>query len=173
MNDESRKMISRRQMLKLLGASAAGMVLAACSPQGGGETQPTSAPGQAATQPAAAPTEAGAVVTQPVTAPSANIETGKLVCMLCCGTDETRELQKQFNEYFTQTYPSIETALELPPAGQNYFEKLQTMFAAGTPPDVFDMWEGYVQPYAENGALMDLSPYIETSPWKMDDFQPA
>jgi multiple sugar transport system substrate-binding protein len=94
--------------------------------------------------------------------------------MLCCGTDDTRELQRKFNAYFMEKYPGIEATLELPPAGTNYFEKLQTLIAAGTPPDVFDMWEGYVQPYAANGALMDLTPYVEADKeWKMDDFQPA
>ena len=48
------------------------------------------------------------------------------------------------------------------------------MIAAGTAPDVFDMWEGYVQPYAANGVLMDFTPYIDADPeWKMADFQPA
>jgi multiple sugar transport system substrate-binding protein len=147
-------------MLKLLGVGSAGLVLAACTPKA------TEAP---------APTEAGATG-DTTTAPSttSNIETGHLTCLLCCGTDETHELQEKFNEYFTKTYPSIETSLELTPAGQNYFEKLQTLIAAGTPPDVFDMWEGYVQPYAENGVLADLTPYVEADPvWKMDDFQPA
>ena len=36
------------------------------------------------------------------------------------------------------------------------------------------MWEGYVQPYAANGVLADLTPYVQADPeWKMDDFQPA
>ena len=97
-----------------------------------------------------------------------------MTVLLCCGTDETHELQKRFNTDFEANYPGIKTSLELTPAGQNYFEKLQTLIAAGTPPDVFDMWEGYVAPYAANGALKDLTPYVDADPeWKMSDFQPA
>jgi multiple sugar transport system substrate-binding protein len=158
MSDLLKRTLSRRQMLKLLGVGSAGLVLAACAPQAT-ETAPP------------AEGEAGDVVDKPA---SSNIESGNLVCLLCCGTDESRELQARFNEYFDKTYPSIKTSLELTPAGQNYFEKLQTMIAAGTPPDVFDMWEGYVQPYAANGVLMDLTPYVEADPeWSMEDFQPA
>ena len=161
MKDQSKKFVSRRQMLKMIGTGAAGLALAAC-------TSPAKPTEQA--QPPAAPEKAAE---EPAKAPASKIETGKLTVLLCCGTDQTHELQQRFNDYFDKTYPSIKTSLELPPPGQNYFEKLQTLFAAGTPPDVFDMWEGYVQPYAANGALLDCTPFIEASDWKMDDFQPA
>jgi multiple sugar transport system substrate-binding protein len=51
--------------------------------------------------------------------------------------------------------------MELLPAGQNYLEKLQAQLGAGTVPDVFDMWEGYIQPYAQNGVLLNLDPFFE------------
>jgi multiple sugar transport system substrate-binding protein len=153
MSEIVKQSLSRRQMLKLLGVGSAGLVMAACAPK----AAPTEDKNAAAAKPAAS-----------------KIETGHLTCLLCCGTDETHELQKQFNDYFSKTYPSITTSLELTPGGTNYFEKLQTLIAAGTPPDVFDMWEGYVQPYAANGVLQDLTPYVQADPeWKMDDFQPA
>ena len=156
MNDHVLYPMSRRQLLKMAAVGTAGLVLASCAPRAtdtpAAEEEPAQSGGETAS----------------------NIETGKLVCLLCCGTDETHELQKKFNAWFTQTYPTIQTSLELTPGGTNYFEKLQTLIAAGTPPDVFDMWEGYVQPYAENGVLMDLTPYIEADKeWTMDDFQPA
>ena len=146
---------SRRQMLKLMATGTAGVVLAACAPQ--------------ATQAPAATSESTGGETMP-----SKLEDGNLVCLLCCGTDETHALQEKFNTEFTAKYPGVKTSLELTPGGQNYFEKLQTMIAAGTPPDVFDMWEGYVQPYAANGVLMDFTPFIDADPeWKMEDFQPA
>ncbi len=158
MTNEPKNFRSRRQMLKLMATGTAGIVLAACAPQA------TEAPTQAA---------GGNEEPAPTTAVS-KIEEGSLVCLLCCGTDETHALQEKFNTYFSTTYPSIKTSLELTPGGTNYFEKLQTMIAAGTAPDVFDMWEGYVQPYAANGVLMDFTPYVDADPeWKMDDFQPA
>jgi multiple sugar transport system substrate-binding protein len=157
MLNQSKLGLTRRQMLKLMGTGSAAALLAACAPKAA-ETQ--------------APQEAQPEVSgeQPATS---KLEQGKLTCLLCCGTDETHELQQRFNEWFTQTY-GVETSLELTPAGTNYFEKLQTLVAAGTPPDVFDMWEGYVAPYAANGVLMNLTPFVEADPeWKMDDFQPA
>ena len=155
MQSQTKNWISRREMLKLLGTGTAGLILAACAPKV--VQTPTMVPEEGPTEPQ-----------------GVKIEEGKLTCLLCCGTDATHELQERFNAYFEETYPSIDASLELTPGGTNYFEKLQTLIAAGTPPDVFDMWEGYVQPYAANGVLMDLTPYVETDPeWKMGDFQPA
>jgi multiple sugar transport system substrate-binding protein len=157
MKQQMKQSISRRQMLKFLGVGSASLVLAACAP--------------AATEVAKTDGQSEGLVDKPM---GSTIEQGKLTCLLCCGTSETHELQERFNTWFEDKYPSIDANLELTPAGQNYFEKLQTLVAAGTPPDVFDMWEGYVQPYAENGVLMDLTKYVEADPvWKMDDFQPA
>jgi ABC-type glycerol-3-phosphate transport system substrate-binding protein len=160
MKDQSKHSLSRRQMLKLLGAGSIGALLAACSAQTPEQTPLVEAETE------------GEGEKGPTTA--SKIEQGKLTCMLCCGTDDSRELQEKFNQWFMEQYPGIEATLELPPAGTNYFERLQTLVAAGTPPDVFDMWEGYVAPYAANGVLMDLTPFVEADPeWKMEDFQPA
>jgi multiple sugar transport system substrate-binding protein len=156
MKEQNKPILSRRQMLKMMAMGSAGALLAACAPKTTPTTEPTMAQEQA-------PQTGGL-----------QIETGHLTCLLCCGTDDTHELQARFNTYFEETYPTITTSLELTPGGTNYFEKLQTLVAAGTPPDVFDMWEGYVQPYAANGVLMDLTPYVEAdSEWTMDSFQPA
>lgn len=144
---------SRRQMLKMLGVGSAGLVLAACAPQ----AQSTEAP------------------TEDVSggAPS-GLEEGELKVLLCCATEQSRGLQDRFSADFTARNPGVKVTVEQPPPGTNYFEKLQTLVAAGTPPDVFDMWEGYVAPYAQNGVLKDLTPFVEADPeWKMDDFQPA
>jgi multiple sugar transport system substrate-binding protein len=158
MNDQSKRSISRRQMLKMFGIGSAGLVLAACAPESTEVAKPDGS-------------QSGEVPGDPS---STNLEQGTLTTLMCCGTDESKELQATFNTYFEQTYPGIKCNLELTPAGMNYFEKLQTLIAAGTPPDVFDMWEGYVQPYAANGVLMDMTPYVEADPeWNMDDFQPA
>jgi multiple sugar transport system substrate-binding protein len=163
MIDQPKQTVSRRKMLKMISTSLAAAALAACAPAATQTQQPDTG----------SQTGSATLPPEPSTNTVANIETGTLTCLMCCGTDDTRELQQRFNEYFSEKYPSVKTALEFPPAGQNYFEKLQTLFAAGTPPDVFDMWEGYVQPYAANGALLDMTPYIMASDWKMDDFQPA
>jgi ABC-type glycerol-3-phosphate transport system substrate-binding protein len=138
MTNLTQKPISRRTLLKLIGVGSASALLAACTPKPAVTVEPTKAE--------------DLVVATP------GVEQGALTVLLCCGTDETHVLQQKFNEYFDSTYGGMKSDLQLTPAGQNYFEKLQTLFAAGTPPDVFDMWEGYVAPYAANGALLDLTP---------------
>lgn len=149
---DSNGRLSRRELLKLVGLGSAGLVLQACggaAPSGGGQNA-TSAPAAATPAPAAA-------------AP-ADYEKGELKVLVCCYTDAEVELRKKYNEAFETSHPGLKINHELLPAGQNYFEKLQTLIASGTAPDVFDMWEGYVQPYAANGALLNLDPFLTTDP---------
>jgi len=157
--------LSRRQMLRLLGLGSAGAALSACAPK-------------VVTQTVQVPVEQTVVVKETVVVEAGPggpaYEEGELKILLCCYTPEVLELQADYNKEFEETYPGVKVNQEQTPAGQSYFEKLQTLIAAGTPPDVFDMWEGYVGPYAENGALKSLTPYIEVDPdIKMDDMQPA
>ena len=157
MNNQSKHQITRRELLKLIKIGSGGLILSACAPE--------------VTEMAPTPETAEDVPGGP-TGPA--YDQGELKILLCCYTDETLGLQTRYNADFEATYPGVTVNQEQTPAGQNYFEKLQTLIAAGTPPDVFDMWEGYVGPYAANGVLQDLTPYIDVDPeWKMDDFQPA
>lgn len=141
--------LSRRAMLKWLALASGGAMMAACVP---------------AAQPGAA-TEAGG--------DAATAEKTELGVLVCCYTTPEVELREAYNNKFMEVYPSAGINMELL-AGQNYFEKLQTLIAAGTPPDVFDMWEGYIQPYAKNGALLNLDPLLEADEKiKKDEIVPA
>ncbi|MFN8444859.1 MAG: sugar ABC transporter substrate-binding protein [Caldilineaceae bacterium] len=127
--------LSRRLFLKSIGVGATSLALAACiAPQAG---------------------ESGAA---PATA------TTELDVLVCCYAPPDLEVRNKVNSEFEQANGGIKLNQELLPGGQNYFEKLQTLIAGNTPPDVFDMWEGYVQPYAKNGALLNLDPLLETDP---------
>jgi multiple sugar transport system substrate-binding protein len=172
MSNSNPTTISRRELLKLLGASSAGLALASCA-QPEPEVQIVKE-----TQEVEVPVEQTVVVKETIVVESAPsgpaYQEGELKLLLCCYTPEVLDLQADYNADFEATYPGVKITQEETPAGQNYFEKLQTLIAAGTPPDVFDMWEGYVGPYAENNALMNLSPFIDLDPdigW--DDLQPA
>ena len=102
------------------------------------------------------------------------MEQGDLRVLVCCATPAEEPLRTKFNTDFEQANPGVKVTQELLPSGQNYFEKLQTLLAAGTMPDVFDMWEGYVQPYAANGALMAMDALLEADPKvKQDDILPV
>ena len=94
--------------------------------------------------------------------------------LVCCATPAEEPLRNKFNADFEKANDGIKVAQEAPPAGQNYFEKLQTLLAANQMPDVFDMWEGYVQPYAANGALMALDDLVKADgKIKTDDVLPV
>jgi len=158
-NNPMNKAISRRQLIRLVGIGSAGMALAACAPAAApAAPAATTAPGQ---EPA------------PTTAPAAAAG-GNLRVLVCCATPSEEPLRVKFNTDFQTANPGVTVTQEAPPAGQNYFEKLQTLLAANTMPDVFDMWEGYVQPYAQNGALMALDDLIKgDAKIKADDVLPV
>jgi multiple sugar transport system substrate-binding protein len=148
--------VSRRTLLKIIGFGGAGAALAACG-----------------AAPAAAPAESGgAAEPAPTAAPAA--ATGSIRVLVCCATPAEEPLRNKYNADFEAAYSGIKVIAEAPPAGMNYFEKLQTLLAANDMPDVFDMWEGYVQPYAANGALLALDDLVKTdSKVKADDVVPA
>ena len=152
--------VSRRQMLRLLGIGSAGAALAACAP---------AAPAQPA---GTASTAVPGTGNEPTAVPAAATG-GTLSVLVCCATPAEEPLRTKFNTDFGAAN-GVNVVQESPPAGQNYFEKLQTLLAANTMPDVFDMWEGYVQPYAANGALMALDDMIKAdAKVKMDDVLPV
>lgn len=148
MDHQTTKM-SRRTLLSLMAAGTSALVVAACAPAAttGGEQAGSDAPA------------------------AANQE---LSILVCCYTDSETKLREQFNTQYKEARAGLNIDMELLAGGQNYFEKLQTQIAAGTMPDLYDMWEGYIQPYAENGQLVNMDPYLESdAKIKKDDLVPA
>jgi multiple sugar transport system substrate-binding protein len=138
--------IGRREFLRRAGLAAAAGTLVACAP----------APAPTLTPPPQEP------VKEPVAGePALAYEQGELHVLICCSGPEEQEAKLQFNQRFADARTGVTVRQEPLPAGQSYFEKLLTVIAAGTAPDVYDMWEGYVQPYAKNGALMNMEPFLE------------
>lgn len=141
--------ISRRTLLQLMAASAGTLMVTACAPAAPQGEQATSSDAPAT-------------------------ENQELSILVCCYTDQETKLREQFNEQHQAARAGLTIDMELLAGGQNYFEKLQTQIAAGTMPDLYDMWEGYIQPYAKNGALVNMDPYLESDPKiKKDDLVPA
>jgi len=55
----------------------------------------------------------------------------------------------------------------------NYTSKLLTRFAAGNPPDIFEIQAEIIHPFLKKGLLLNLSPYIKNSPiLNEEDFFP-
>jgi multiple sugar transport system substrate-binding protein len=153
--DQLVRTLSRRQMLKLLGIGSAGLIVAACGP-----AQPAAAPAPTA-EPAKAVEPTKEPAPQPTAAPAApNFEQGELNLYICCSSPEDLDNRAKWNAAWSEKHSGVKVKQDSLPAGQNYFEKLQTLIAADTMPDLYDMWEGYIQPYAANSALADLDPFF-------------
>jgi multiple sugar transport system substrate-binding protein len=157
--------VSRRELLRVLGVGSAGVLLAACAPQVVEVTKevPVEVTKEVIKEVAKEVLVKETVVVQPTAAVPA--EQGELRVLYCCSTqDDFDKLYIPYGEQFMAAHPGVTVKQELLPAGQNYFEKLQTLYAAGQEPDVMDMWEGYVQPYAARGLFANMDPLIANDP---------
>jgi len=73
---------------------------------------------------------------------------------------------------FEAQHPGIRVEIINEP-GDRAMDKLQTMVAAGNPPDVMSIHGAYFVPLAANGALLDLDPLIaEDAEFDLEDFYP-
>jgi multiple sugar transport system substrate-binding protein len=97
-----------------------------------------------------------------------------IIYFVCCAGAAEIPLHNAFDQRFTKEHPGLRAKAEYLPAGVDYFAKLQTLIASNTVPTLFDMWEGYVQPYAAAGLLEDLTPFVQADPTlKLRDFYPS
>jgi multiple sugar transport system substrate-binding protein len=86
--------------------------------------------------------------------------------------DEAAVNQELIRE-FEREHPRLRVRLINDPS-QRSMDKLQTMFAAGEPPDVMSIHGAYFVPLAAKGALLDLEPVIEGDPgFNLPDFYPG
>jgi multiple sugar transport system substrate-binding protein len=164
----SSKKLNRRDFLKMSAAGAAAAALASCAPA----ATPTAAP-----KPTTAPTTAAPVATTapvatkpPATAvPATAVPTKAPVTLeyLAWGDGTEKPAMDQLIAlYKTQTGNSINFNPIADP-NNNFYVKLQTMIAGGTPPDIssFQGWEWQV--YADKGVLAEIDAYV--APAKMEN----
>ncbi|MEU4654905.1 extracellular solute-binding protein [Streptomyces sp. NPDC023723] len=78
------------------------------------------------------------------------------------GSDERQRLTAEAVKLFERKYPRIDVELEYSD-WTGYWDRLATMTAAGSPPDVIQMDQLYLSSYADRGALLDLdgSKYLD------------
>jgi multiple sugar transport system substrate-binding protein len=81
-------------------------------------------------------------------------------------------LYNQLIADFEKTHPNISVSVDWQP-WDAFNTKLQTGFAAGTPPDVFWLWINNMEFYASRGKLLDITPYVKRDNFNLDDFFPA
>ena len=79
------------------------------------------------------------------------------------GAPEELAVWNKIVEEFQAQAPNIKVNVEVSD-WTAYWEKLKTMLAAGTPPDLFAMDAPYYLDYQTRGVLKNLQPYIEKNP---------
>lgn len=74
---------------------------------------------------------------------------------------------------FEQQHPGIKVQIQNVPGSREAMQKLQTMVAAGTPPDVMALHGAYYLPFASKGALAELEPFVQKDPdFNLEDIYP-
>ncbi len=140
MSDEMRK-LSRREMLKAMGLTAAGAVLAACAPPATPEkvVETVEVPKEVVVTATPAPPK-------PVT-----LRAG------LWDSVEVEPMEMKILEAFKAEFPHVTVKMEFNPDA--YDDKILTSLAGGNAPDVF-LWWNFPQLVARGG-LEDLTPYLE------------
>jgi len=72
----------------------------------------------------------------------------------------TKRILTPIRDDFEKEYPGIKVKMTFVAGGQ-YFDKLLTMIAGGTPPDVFGFHETVALDYPPRGMVLNLQPLIE------------
>ncbi len=94
---------------------------------------------------------------------------------LMWGRPEEIKSVQYFVKEFNKVYPEINVKII---HTSQYYDKLKTMIAGGSAPDVMYMGSEYFPSYVTKGALLDITPYIENDPetnspkFNIDDFFP-
>lgn len=81
------------------------------------------------------------------------------------------EAQKQLVQIFQEKNPGI-VVNAFDTAGANYWEKLNTLMASGSPPDVVSIYDLPLPPYADNGTVRPLDDYFKSDKLDRSQFYP-
>jgi len=127
------------------------LALAACG------AQPTQAPG-ASTSPLPSTTQAAAG--EPVE-----------LTFMAWGAPEELDVWQQIADGFHAINPNTTVKMDVSD-WDSYWTKLDTLYAGGTPPDVFAMDAPMYLDWQSRGVLLNLQPYIDATPGFLDGFYP-
>lgn len=86
------------------------------------------------------------------------------------GDQKRADITQKALRKFEEKYPHIKVIGEFAPSS-SYFDKLNTLLASGTAPDVFFLGGNYID-YADKGVLLDLGPYVGKQ-LDLSDMDPA
>ena len=154
--DSKIRPLSRREMLKVMGAMTAGTALAACAPQATPAPAPAPTEAPKPTEAAAAPTEAPAAPIETPAAPAAV----KLTMLWRTDPNEV-PMVVDLQKLFAEKNPGL--TMETTHVPWDEFEpKLMTQYAAGAAPDVYGT--GGTNPYIERwvrGMVLELNDFVD------------
>lgn len=88
------------------------------------------------------------------------------------GSPEELAVWQTMVDEFEASHPDIVVTVDVSD-WESYWNKLQTLFAGGTPPDVFAMDAPLYLDWQSRGVLLNLQPYIDASPGLLDGFYPV
>lgn len=169
--------MSRRRFLAVTAGALGAVVAAGC----GAAPTPTATPPPpkptATTAPAVQPTKAPPTVAPPTAVPPTAVPPAAAKVTLQfmwwpVGGERGLKAMEAALSPFDAANPNIK--VERIPVPANYAEKLFTMIAGGTPPDVFAIDNFNYSEAADKGACMELGPYIDKDKdFKLDVFFPA
>lgn len=128
--------VSRRRVMNAaagaVGMVAGGALLGACGSQGEKSAQP----------------------------PAGRLSTGQVTMSYTFwSTESNRQMQERNIQLFNQKHPNITIEVMHNPSA--YYDKLQTMFAGGTPPEIFDMASDQFPSWVQRATMADLTPLIQ------------
>ncbi len=94
------------------------------------------------------------------------------ISFMAWGAPEELAVWQQIVNDFQAANPNITVNVEVTD-WDSYWTKLQTLLAAGTPPDVFAMDAPLYLDYQSRDQLLNLQPYIDKNPGMLDGFYPV
>ncbi len=159
------------------------VVLSACGGQAAAPAQPTP-PGQPTGQQPAVPTKApeqpvsvaptqapvATATSEPTQAPKPTLEPAEISFMMW-GDPEELKVWQQIVDDFQAKNPNITVKVDVSD-WDSYWTKLKTLYAGGTPPDVFAMDAPLYPDWVSRGALLNLQKYIDATPGLLDGLYP-
>ena len=94
------------------------------------------------------------------------------VTFMAWGSPEELTVWQTIADEFNKANPDVNVSVDVSD-WEEYFNKLQTLFAGGTPPDVFAMDAPLYPDWRSRGVLKNLQPYLDAEPEVLDGFYPV
>ena len=158
--------LGRRALIRVLVVAAGGSVLAACAQQAT-TPAPTAKPTQKpATQPVAEPATTAKPSPVATTAPVKS--TGTKIVLTHWGGEAEAQYMKELVERFEKANPGI--AIDRMHIPDNYDQKVLTMIAGGTPPDVQTTLRFTYFSFVAKKIALNLTPHLKEAGFNRDEY---